>query len=164
MPVRDSRPGDADRDAFIAHRRHQLHEAMLDHAIWSRLLEQCGADGAYETVWIDPVGYQPQGAIIDQAFLARHRRCLHALRDDLIAVGADAPLSLEGIFAPQRRVWPVDLPTLLTSAMETVATAQQVLVHAAQMTDHAQRVCAQAATLRMRRRDNPDPGSSLEAG
>src|SRR3954469_10877736 len=119
MPVRDPWPADADRDAFIAHRTHQLHEAMLDHAIWSRLLAQRGAAGAYETVWIDQGG-QPQVALIDHAFLARHRRVLHTLRRDLIAAGADAPVSLGGIFASQRPVWPVDVPTLLTRAMETV--------------------------------------------
>jgi hypothetical protein len=148
MPVRDPWPVDADRDAVMAHRRHHLHEALLDHAIWSRLLAQQGVDGAYETVWIDQAG-QPQVAIIDHAFLARHRRYLHTLRGDLIAAGADAPVSLEGIFASQRRVGPVAVATLLMNAMETVATAQQVLIHAAQTTKHAQRVCAQAATLVM---------------
>src|SRR5215211_7781162 len=111
MPVRDPWSVDADWDAVMAHRRHHLHEAMLDHAIWSRLLAQRGAAGAYETVWIDQVG-QPQVAIIDFYFHARHRRCLHTLRGDLIAAGADAPVSLEGIFAPQRRMSPVDMPTL----------------------------------------------------
>src|SRR5215213_5235405 len=129
MPVRDPWPADADRDAFMAHRTHQLHETMLEHAIWSRLLAQRGADGAYETVWIDQGG-QPQVAIIDHAFLAQHRRFLHTLRGELLAAGADAPVSLEGIFASQRRVGPVDVATLLTSAMETVATAQQVMIHA----------------------------------
>jgi hypothetical protein len=52
--------------------------------------------------------------------------------------------------------------TLLTSALETVATAQQVLIHAAQTTEHAQRVCAQAATLVMPRRDDPGLGSWLD--
>jgi hypothetical protein len=158
MPVRDPWPVDADRDAVMAHRRHHLHEALLDHAIWSRLLAQRGVDGAYETVWIDQAG-QPQVAIIDHAFLARHRRYLHTLRGDLIAAGADAPVSLEGIFASQRRVGPVAVATLLMNAMETVATAQQVLIHAAQTTKHAQRVCAQAATLVMPRRDDPGLGS-----
>jgi hypothetical protein len=163
MPVMNTWPGDADRRAFIEHRTHQLHETMLDHAIWQRLLAQRVADGAYEAVWIDRWG-QPQVVMIDHTFLEMHSKFLHALRRDLIAAGADAPVSLEGIFAPQRRGWPVDLPTLLTSAMETVATAQQVMVYAARMTEHAQRVCAQAATLRMRRPDAPGPGSSREAG
>jgi hypothetical protein len=175
MPVVDQWPGDADRRAFIEHRKHQLHETMLDHAIWSRLLEQRVADGAYEAVWIDHSG-QPHVTIIDHAFLETHRKFLHTLRGDLIAAGADAPVSLGGIFAPPRHVWPVDLPlpdrhrgsgdvlTLLTHAMATVARAQLVMAHAAQTTEHAQRVRARATTLVMHRRDDPGLGSSLDMG
>jgi len=154
-------PGDADRRAFIEHRTHQLHETMLDHAIWQRLLAQRVADGAYEAVWIDGWG-QPQVVMIDHAFLEMHSKFLHALRRDLIAAGADAPVSLEGIFAPQRRVGPIEVPTLLTRAMETVATAQQVMIHAAQTAERAQRVCAQATTLVRHGCDDPGRGSWLD--
>src|SRR3954468_775009 len=101
-------PDDADRSAVVAHRAQQLHEAMLDHAIWQRLLQQAGPDSAPGVGWLDH-RWEPQVVRrIDDAFLKTHERILQALHDDLIAVGGSPPAPLGGIFADQETRLPDD--------------------------------------------------------
>jgi hypothetical protein len=155
---------DADRSAVVAHRTQQLHEGMLDHAIWQRLLRQAGPGGMYEAVQLDSRG-QLQVVRIDQAFLAAHEHILRALQDELIAAGGEAPAPLGGIFAPQESGRPaVDRMALLARSEETHFQAQHLLSRAAQTVQGARRACAQAQVLVRSRRLSPDSDSALAAG
>jgi hypothetical protein len=166
---------DADRSAVVAHRTQQLHEGMLDHAIWQRLLRQAGPGGMYEAVQHDSRG-QLQVVRIDQAFLAAHEHILRALQDELIAAVGEVPAPLGGIFAPQESGRPDDLPVptersravdwmaLLARSEETHFQAQHLLSRAAQTVQGARRACAQAQVLVRSRRLSPDSDSALAAG
>jgi len=101
MQVPEHWPDDADPSAVVAHRAQQLHEAMLDHAIWQRLLRQTGPQSAHGVVWLDERWQPLVVRRIDHAFLAAHERILRALHDDLIAAGGSPPAPLGGIFADQ---------------------------------------------------------------
>jgi hypothetical protein len=152
-------PDDADRSAVVAHRAQQLHEAMLDHAIWQRLLRQAGPHSAHEVVWLDKQ-WQPQVVRrIDHAFLAAHERILRALHDDLIAVGGSPPAPLGGIFAYQEtgladdrsemdeRGRTVDWSVLLARSLALQSQAQHLLSRSAQAVQDALQACAQSRSL-----------------
>jgi hypothetical protein len=166
---------DADRSAVVAHRTQQLHGAMLDHAIWQRLLRQAGPGGMYEAVQLDR-RLQLQVFQINQAFLAAHEHILRALQDELIAAGGEAPAPLGGIFAPQECGRPDDLPVpaarsraadwmaLLARAEETHLQAQHLLSRAAQTVQGARRACAQTQVLVRSRHLSPGSDSALAGG
>jgi hypothetical protein len=152
-------PDDADRSAVVAHRAQQLHEAMLDHAIWQRLLQQAGPGGAYDVVWLDK-RWQPQVVRqIDHAFLAVHEGILRALHDDLIAAGGPSPAPLGGIFAYQETglsddrpetdecARTVDWSTLLSRSLALQIQAQHLLSRSAQTVQDALQAWAQVRSF-----------------
>jgi hypothetical protein len=152
-------PDEADRSAIAAHRARQLHEAMLDHVIWQRLLRQAGSHGAHAVVWRDE-RWQPQVVRrIDDAFLAAHERILRTLQDELILAGGDPLAPLDGIFAYQEtglsddrlqteeRTRKVDLSALLVRSLVLQNQAQQLLRRSAQTMQGARQACAQARSF-----------------
>jgi hypothetical protein len=155
-------PDDADRSAVGAHRAQQLHEAMLDHAIWQRLLRQTGPQSAHDVVWLDERWQPPGVRPLDDAFLVAHQRLLRALHNELIAVGGSPPAPLGGIVAywetglpddrletdeGARTVDTVDWAALLARSLALQSQAQHLLRRSAQTVQDARQAWTQVRSL-----------------